>query len=65
MKHQVLFSLKTMKTYSRLSSAAAVIGALRINLLLWFTVIVIVEFLVVLDLLYIILDSLATIWPRG
>ena len=29
MKYQVLFSLKTMKIYSRPSSAAVVIGALR------------------------------------
>ena len=31
MKYQVLFSLKTMKTYSRLLSAAVVFGALRVN----------------------------------
>ena len=32
MKHQVLFSLKNKKKiYSRLSSAAVVIGALRVN----------------------------------
>ena len=31
MKYQVLFSLKTMKKYSRLLSAAVVIGAYRVN----------------------------------
>ena len=31
MKYQVLFSLKTMKKYSRLSSAAVVIGVLRVK----------------------------------
>ena len=31
MKYEVLFSLKTMKKYSRLSSAAVVIGTLRVK----------------------------------
>ena len=31
MKYQVFFSLKKMKKYSRLSSAAAMIGAIRVN----------------------------------
>ena len=31
MKYQVLFSLKTMKKYSKISSAAVVIGAIRVK----------------------------------
>ena len=34
MKYQVLFSLKTMKKHLRMSSAAVVIGALRVKYLL-------------------------------
>ena len=36
MKYQVLFYQKTMKKYSSLSSAAVVIGTLRVNSSLWF-----------------------------
>ena len=31
MKYQILFSLKTMKKYIQMSSAAAMIGTLRVN----------------------------------
>ena len=34
MKYQVLFSLKAMKKYSRLSSAAVVIGIIRVKIVL-------------------------------